>query len=229
MKKLILALALFSGALLAETAVNKDHLSETLGHFLVRHLGSSEFEINIEKVIQGIKDEVAGRPAPMSEEEYESAMIALSEEAFKKSADQNLAKAQAFLDKQAQQPAMQAIEGNKIVFKVDREGSGSAIKEGDIPVITYHGTLMDGSVFASSQSTGQPIALPLDQAIPGFSIGLKGMKEGEKRTLYIHPELAYGTQGQLPPNSLLIFEIELLKANADVTMNLRDQKPSDAS
>ena len=40
------------------------------------------------------------------------------------------------------------------------------------------------------------------------------MKEGEKRTIYIHPELGYGTSGYLPPNSLLVFEIEVVKANA---------------
>ena len=50
--------------------------------------------------------------------------------------------------------------------------------------------------------------------IPGLKSGIIGMKEGEKRTIYIHPDRAYGTQGYLPPNSLLTFEIELIKANA---------------
>ena len=54
----------------------------------------------------------------------------------------------------------------------------------------------------------------LDETIPGFSKGIIGMKEGEKRTLYIHPDLAYGVNGNLPPNSLLTFEIEIVKANS---------------
>lgn len=55
--------------------------------------------------------------------------------------------------------------------------------------------------------------ISLDETIPGFSKGIVGMKEGEKRTLYIHPDLAYGVNGSLPPNSLLTFEIEIVKAN----------------
>ena len=66
-------------------------------------------------------------------------------------------------------------------------------------------------------------ALPIKQSIPGFAKGLVGMKEGEKRILYIHPELAYGLAGHLPPNSLLIFEVEIVKAHAlssnEVTQN----------
>ena len=44
-----------------------------------------------------------------------------------------------------------------------------------------------------------PITIPLDQTIPGFSKGIVGMKEGEKRRLFVHPDLGYGTTGQLPP------------------------------
>jgi len=56
--------------------------------------------------------------------------------------------------------------------------------------------------------------MSLDEIIPGLKSGLIGMKEGEKRTIYIHPDLAYGSAGYLPPNSLLTFEIELVKANS---------------
>lgn len=56
--------------------------------------------------------------------------------------------------------------------------------------------------------------ISLDETIPGFNKGLIGMKEGEKRTLFIHPDYGYGTSGYLPPNSLLTFEVELIKANS---------------
>ena len=59
--------------------------------------------------------------------------------------------------------------------------------------------------------------MPIKQSIPGFAKGMLGMKEGEKRVLYIHPELAYGLTGQLPPNSLLIFEVEIVKANSSLS------------
>ena len=56
--------------------------------------------------------------------------------------------------------------------------------------------------------------LSLDEIIPGLKAGLVGMKEGEKRIVYVHPEMGYGTNGYLPPNSLLTFEIEIVKANS---------------
>ena len=54
----------------------------------------------------------------------------------------------------------------------------------------------------------------LEEVIPGLRSGLVGMKEGEKRIVYIHPDFAYGTSGCLPPNALLTFEVELVQANA---------------
>ena len=80
-------------------------------------------------------------------------------------------------------------------------------------MIRYTGKYLDGSVFGASKEDEQ---LSLDEIIPGLRAGLLGMKEGEKRTIYIHPDMAYGTNGYLPPNSLLTFEIEIVKANAPV-------------
>jgi len=87
-------------------------------------------------------------------------------------------------------------------------------------LINYTGKYIDGTVFGSSETAGGPITVPIDQTIPGFSKGIVGMKEGEKRRLFVHPDMGYGTTGQLPPNSMLIFDIEVVKATSpdkDVT------------
>lgn len=80
----------------------------------------------------------------------------------------------------------------------------------------FQGTLEDGTVFDSSISRGQPISftLGMDEVIKGWDQGLLGMCEGEKRKLTIPPELGYGAAGAgdaIPPNSVLIFETELIK------------------
>ena len=54
--------------------------------------------------------------------------------------------------------------------------------------------------------------IPLDEALPGLKQGMVGMKEGEKRLLFIHPDLGYGKESYVP-NSLLIFDIEVIKAD----------------
>src|SRR5262249_32953701 len=96
-----------------------------------------------------------------------------------------------------------------------REGTGPAVESHSSPKIHYTGKYQDGTVFGTSEEMGGPITIPLDQTIPGFSKGITGMKEGEKRRLFVHPDLGYGTTGQLPPNELLIFDIEVVKANSD--------------
>ncbi len=190
--------------------INPDKLSETLGHLLVRHLAQPGFEFNLDKVIQGIQEERAGKPSPMNEEEYEQALYSIQERVFLRTAENNLSLANSFLEKNAQGEGIQLMD-DKVQFKVDQVGLGKEVSADSVPLIHYKGSLLDGTVFATSN---EPLALPIKQTIPGFAKGLVGMKEGEKRTIYIHPELAYGVSGHLPPNSLLIFEVEVIKADS---------------
>lgn len=193
--------------------INFELLSETLGHLIVRQLNQPGFEFDMERVISGMQDEQAGKPSPMSEEEYEQMICALQEQNFSKLAEKNLAAANAFLKENAEKAGICSPDP-QLQFAVAKEGRGEEVGPDSVPLIHYTGKLLDGTVFATSESIGEPIALPLKQSIPGFAKGLVGMQEGEKRILYIHPELAYGVTGQLPPNSLLIFEVEIVKANS---------------
>ena len=94
-------------------------------------------------------------------------------------------------------------------------GTGPAVKNGDTVVMQYTGTLPDGTKFDSSYDHGQPFEtqIGVGQVIKGWDLGIIGMKVGGKRKLVIPPELGYGSQavGNIPPNSTLIFEVELLK------------------
>ncbi|KKU91185.1 MAG: Peptidyl-prolyl cis-trans isomerase [Candidatus Jorgensenbacteria bacterium GW2011_GWA1_48_11] len=95
-------------------------------------------------------------------------------------------------------------------------GTGDTAQNGQIVTVNYTGTLANGTKFDSSFDHGQPFSFPLGagQVIKGWDEGILGMKVGGKRKLVIPPELAYGSQnvgnGLIPPNSTLIFEVELL-------------------
>lgn len=95
-------------------------------------------------------------------------------------------------------------------------GEGNEVKDGDTVSVHYTGTLIDGTKFDSSLDRGTPFEFTVGagQVIKGWDQGLVGMKVGGKRKLTIPPELGYGKQGagdDIPPNSTLIFEIELLE------------------
>lgn len=78
--------------------------------------------------------------------------------------------------------------------------------------VHYHGTLIDGTVFDSSVERKTPISFGLHQVIKGWTEGLQLMSPGDKYTLYVPHQLAYGEKrvGSIPPASVLIFEVELL-------------------
>jgi peptidylprolyl isomerase len=93
-------------------------------------------------------------------------------------------------------------------------GEGREVKSGDTVVIHYKGTLTDGTKFDSSYDRGEPFEtqIGVGQVIKGWDLGVVGMKIGGKRKLTIPPSLGYGEQsaGSIPPNSTLIFELELI-------------------
>ncbi len=99
-------------------------------------------------------------------------------------------------------------------------GTGAAAVAGEMVTVNYTGTLADGKKFDSSYDHGEPFSFILGagQVIRGWDEGVGGMKVGGKRKLTIPPELGYGNQnvgnGLIPPNSTLIFEVELLNAKS---------------
>jgi len=93
-------------------------------------------------------------------------------------------------------------------------GQGQEIKEGDTVQVHYLGTLTNGEKFDSSYDRNQPFEFQVGagQVIQGWDQGLLGMRIGGKRKLTIPSYLGYGNQsaGSIPPNSTLIFEVELI-------------------
>ena len=201
--------------LVADTTQEPDlkKLSETFGNLIGRSLKGPGFSFDMDSLIQGIKNGADGKPAPLTDQEYEQGMAAVQEKLISHLADENLKAANEFLAKNAKEPDVRSLENGKLQFKIVKNGSGEVVPAGGAPEINFTGKLADGEVFTSSEEMG-PITIDLSKTVPGFSKGIAGMKEGEKRTLFIHPDLAYGTQGQLPPNSLLIFDVEVLKATS---------------
>jgi peptidylprolyl isomerase len=102
-----------------------------------------------------------------------------------------------------------------LIIKDLVEGSGTEAKKGDLLVVHYIGTLEDGTKFDSSRERNAvfEFSVGAGQVIKGWDLGLLGMKKGGIRILTIPPELGYGSSvaGPIPPNSTLIFEIQLLE------------------
>ncbi|YCM45534.1 FKBP-type peptidyl-prolyl cis-trans isomerase [Verrucomicrobiaceae bacterium 227] len=102
-------------------------------------------------------------------------------------------------------------------YEILEEGAGDSPGVQDQVEVHYHGTLEDGTVFASSIERGQPAMFPLKAVISGWIEGLQLMRSGAKYRFTIPADLAYGSRGagsQVPPGATLIFEVELLSIKA---------------
>jgi FKBP-type peptidyl-prolyl cis-trans isomerase len=106
-------------------------------------------------------------------------------------------------------------EVTELIVEDLAEGTGDKAVSGKKITVNYKGTLTDGTQFDSSYDRGQPFTFTLGtgQVIQGWDQGFEGMKVGGKRKLTIPSELGYGSRemGTIPPNSVLIFEVELLE------------------
>ncbi len=100
-----------------------------------------------------------------------------------------------------------------LVFRSTQDGTGPNPAASDTVRVHYRGTFADGREFDSSFKRGQPIEFPLDRVIPCWTEGVQRMKVGGKARLTCPSRIAYGARGAppvIPPDTTLIFEVELL-------------------
>jgi FKBP-type peptidyl-prolyl cis-trans isomerase len=122
------------------------------------------------------------------------------------------AEGEAFLAENKTKPGV-ITTASGLQYEVIAEGTGARPGAGDTVQVHYEGTFLDGTVFDSSYSRGEPAEFPLGGVIPGWTEGLQLMTEGSTYRFFIPSDLAYGTQGSgsaIPPNSTLVFKVELL-------------------
>lgn len=125
----------------------------------------------------------------------------------------NAAAAKAFMAKNATAAGMH-VTASGLQYKIVRSGPADGLRpqQGDLIKVHYEGKLLDGKVFDSSYERGVPAVLPLEGLIPGWIEALQLMRPGDEWVLYVPPALGYGAEdkGAIPPNSALIFRIELI-------------------
>jgi len=158
----------------------------------------------------------------MTDEEMRNTLVSLKQrtssdeqEAGQQPAQDNLAKGEAFLAENATREGVTTLPSG-LQYKVIEAGSGPSPKRTDQVTVHYRGTLIDGTEFDSSYSRNKPATFRLDRVIPGWTEGLQLMQQGAKWQLYIPAGLAYGESGsgaRIPPNSALVFDVELIKVN----------------
>lgn len=178
-------------------------------------------ELNSEQLQQGLKDSLNGA-AKLEDAELQTTLQTLQQEHMKlaqekaaKETEAQKAEGESYLAENAKKEGVKVTESG-LQYEVLTEGKGDSPKAEDIVEVHYKGTLIDGTQFDSSYDRGQPATFPLNQVIPGWTEGVQLMKPGSKFRFVIPSDLGYGERGagaNIPPNSTLVFEVELLAIN----------------
>ena len=166
---------------------------------------------------KGVEDALSGSEKLFSDSEtgaIREAAMRVRNEVVQQRAQQNLAEGQAFLAENGAREGVVTLEsGLQYEVLVAGPEDGAKPKASDQVTTHYRGMLLDGTQFDSSYDRNQRATFPLNGVIPGWTEALQLMTTGSKWKLFIPSELAYGTAGRpgIPPNSTLIFEVELFE------------------
>jgi FKBP-type peptidyl-prolyl cis-trans isomerase FklB len=204
-------------------ATEQDKISYSIGADIGSSLKRMEADVNLDKLTAGLRDALAGSKLQLSEEE-----IAASMQAFQTKAREKMMAQRAAATEKAAKAGVEFLEANKkkegvvtlpsgLQYTVIKQGDGVKPKATDTVKTHYRGTLVDGKEFDSSYKRGEPAQFPVNGVIKGWTEALQLMPVGSKWQLVIPSELAYGEQGagaDIPPNSVLVFDIELLEVSS---------------
>lgn len=196
-----------------------DKLSYAAGVQLGQGLKMRGMTINIDRLIQGIRDGYSGGKLQMNQEEirdtivkYQQQMTAQMSAKLKSQSQDNTDTSVQFFEKNKNEAGVTTLPSG-LQYKIVKAGTGVQPTASDVIVVNYEGTTLDGKIFDSSYKRGQPMTAQLKYMIPGWVEALQLMKKGSTWMLYIPANLAYGERGAPPvigPNQALIFKVELL-------------------
>jgi len=190
--------------------------SEAIGILMAKSIQTLGFNCDTDKVVEGFKNALQGQGKLKSEMECVETVAHAQEAVFKEKAAENLKKTEEFLAQNKSAAGIKELETNKLQYKIEKEGSGPVVDENSSPIVRYTAKFLDEATEDSSKDEFR-INLKEDESIMivGFKKALIGMKEGEKRIVYIHPDLAFKNKVyDRHTNSLLTYVIEVVKANA---------------
>jgi len=196
----------------AKKGNEKADMSYAFGMVVAEDLRDTGLEFNYNSFIRGFRATMENEKTLYTIDEAMEKIQSAFDIAQAEIAQRNQALGNAFLEANGKRPGV-VTTASGLQFELISEGSGERPGPGDMVLVHYRGTTVEGAVFDSTFERGVPLEVPLDRVIPGWSEGLRMMKEGSRARLYIPPDLAYGDMGaggMVGPNMVLIFDVELI-------------------
>jgi len=232
MKRIVLSILCLTPVSLAladgtnQLADEKSRVSYALGMNIGMGIKQNSIDVDDAMFLRGMKDAQSGTPLLTEQElratmqEFQAGLRAKQQQRVAEMTVKNKADGEAYLAANKKNAGVKTIatttpdgKPSELQYKVITEGKGATPSATDVVTVNYAGTLIDGTEFDSSYKRGQPSSFQVGGVIRGWTAALQQMKVGSKWKLFIPAELAYGESGRpgIPPNSTLIFDVELLE------------------
>ena len=196
-----------------------DSVSYMIGFNIGRNLGKDSIKVSHDAFILGLNDATADSAKrvmsdsvlQLTMDQFQSDMQMRQMANMKALAEKNKTVGDAFLAENKSKEGVVTLPSG-MQYKVLTEGTGPSPKANQTVSANYRGTFIDGKEFDNSAARGGPAQFKVNEVIPAWGEALQKMKVGSKWMVWAPANLAYGEHGNrgIPPNSTLIFEIELL-------------------
>jgi FKBP-type peptidyl-prolyl cis-trans isomerase FklB len=186
---------------------------------MIGNIRQQGVEIDLDLVMQGMKDAYSGGKLLMTDEDLRNAIsqyqVAVRQKRsmiMAKAAEDNKKSGESFLAENAKKEGVATLPSG-LQYKVLKAGEGKKPTDADTVECHYRGALIDGTEFDSSHRTGKPGIFKVAEVIAGWREALKLMPVGSRWQIFVPSQLAYGARGKggsIGPNATLIFEVELI-------------------
>jgi len=214
-----------TGASELKTAAEK--ASYTVGFRIGESLKELRSELVLDILFRAMRDGLEGNKSLLSDQEGDDAVREIAEKVEKEIGERNLKAELSFLAANAKKEGVTTTTSG-LQYQVLKQGKGAKPKATDRVTVNYRGVLLDGTEFDSSFKRGKPATFTVDRVIPGWTEALQLMQEGSSYRLFIPSRLAYGLRSPGPPiqpNSMLVFEVDLLKIEPPEGEGIMFEKP----
>ena len=196
-----------------------DSISYYYGYFNGKQFAEQGLgELNTDAIAKGWKDASKGVEVKEDMEEVNMFFQKYFMKAQARASEKALKEGQDFLEANKKKQGVVTLPSG-LQYKIIKEGTGNKPTLENVVDVVYHGTLTDGTVFQSSKEIGDTATFHVGQVVEGFKEALTLMNEGSIWEVYIPSEMGYGEQvppgSGIKPNSVLIFELNLVKIRKD--------------
>jgi len=203
-----------------ELVSERDRASYVVGLDLAKNVAPVKDEVDIEFVVQALRDAHAGKPTLLDPAQADAARQQFTQHLREQRERQQVALSAknreagaAFLATNANVQGV-STTASGLQYRVLRNASGPRPNAADTVRVNYIGSLLDGQSFENTYAIDHPASFALGQVMPGLGEAIRLMPVGAKYRFWLPAELAYaerGLPGQIEPNATLVFEIELLE------------------